>query len=598
VAVRLTLDADLRGYWGFDEALETDTARDATVNALHLTVTNASSASLGRVGGARGMNGTSSFASVTSALLRVTGDLTLIGWFRLSSVNTTGSLLRCFVSCGGPTVGDGILYAISVKSNGALEYRHTASAGEVLVTTPVGTIKTNQFYSLAIRRVANGPDQDIEIFLDNHQVTPATVTVNGSPSALPVPPPAANASAVFSVGRLQRVADSAFWDGLVDEVSFHSVARPYQPYLIGAYYQASLRAGTTKLTATDNVVAVSSYEMGSGVRWWCVERDRDLYVVKESPFGQFGTETRLTTPGGGNSGNTGRPELLYDAASDTLYVFFFAGNRIYKLTANSTDDPATINMPFTADTGGIIKSLENVDGGRLGEGAGSREPRPDEDITYVNRQPIKIGFTDPELALIGESGGGGIFDNPTESIGTPDPVSLIFGTAPDPNGFGLFMGPANSQTGGYIAYRLDGGVVTTLATPVLLEGADVYFTPIASRVYGRGYLVQALTREGHPSGVYSPVIVDRFGEGQLGPTEVRWLYGNDGDGADSGFLGDGSAQRDPRPDDITYVNRAPLKFSTQDPDTNLLGEGAGGPGGKGNADGVGSWTQAGTTRII
>jgi Concanavalin A-like lectin/glucanases superfamily len=360
VAVRLPLDANLIGYWGFDEALETDAARDATTNALHLTVTSSPAGALGRVGGARDLNGTSSFASVTSPLLRLTSDWLLLGWFKLDTVNTGGSLLRCFVSCGGPTVGDGVLYALSVKNNGALEYRHTAAAGEVLVTTAVGTIRTAQFYSVAVRRIANGPDQDIEIYLDNQLVAITSVTVNGSPSALPVPPPAANASAIFSVGRLQRVADSAFWDGLVDEVSIHDTARPYQPYLIAAYYQAALRSATTKLTATDNVVAVSSYEMGSGVRWWCVERDRDLYVVKESPFGNFGSETRLTTPGGGNSSNTGRPELLYDAALDTLYVFFFAGNRIFKLTANSTDDPATVNMPFTADTGGIIKSMVGV----------------------------------------------------------------------------------------------------------------------------------------------------------------------------------------------------------------------------------------------
>jgi hypothetical protein len=592
---RLTLDANIIGYWGFDEALETDDALDATANALHLVVTNASSTTLGRVGGARGMNGSSSFASATNALLRITNELTIIGWFKLSSVNTTGSLLRCFVSCAGPTTGDGVLYAVSVTSTGALQYRHTAAAGEVLVTTAAGTIRTNQFYSIAVRRSSNGPNQDVEIYIDNRLVPAASITVNGSPSTMPVPPPAANASAVFSVGRLQRVADSAFWDGLVDELSVHNSARLYQPYLIAAYYQAALRTPTTKLTATDNVVALSSYEMGSGVRWWCVERDRDLYVVKESPFGQFGTETRLTTPGGGNSGNTGRPELLYDQASDTLYVFFFAGNRIFKLTANSTDDPATINMPFTADTGGIIKSLENVDGGRLGEGSGQRDPRPDDDLVYVNRQPVKIGFEDPGPNVVGE-GAGGIFDLPLEAIGTPNSVSIVFATAPA--GFGLFMGPNDSEEGGYIAYRLDGGVATVLTTPIPLAGSNVYFTPISQRVYGRGYFAQALTRSGQPSGVFSPVIVDRFGEGLTGPTGISWSFGRDGDGADSGLLGEGSAQRDPLIDELTYVNRTPVKFSTQDPDTNLLGEGAGGPGGSGNSDGAGTWTQAGVTRQI
>ena len=94
---RLTLDANIICYWGFDETLETDVARDATANALHLTVSNASSVALGRVGGSRGLNGSSSFASVTSSLLNLIGDLTIIGWFKLISVNTTGSLLRCFL---------------------------------------------------------------------------------------------------------------------------------------------------------------------------------------------------------------------------------------------------------------------------------------------------------------------------------------------------------------------------------------------------------------------------------------------------------------------------------------------------------------------
>lgn len=594
MAVRLPLDSNLIGYWGFDEALETDAARDATTNALHLTVTSATAATLGRVGGARRFNGTSSFAAVTSPTLRLTGDWLLIGWFNLNSVNTTGSLLRCFVSCGGPTTGDGVLYALSVKNNGALEYRHTASAGEVLVTTAAGTIRTSQFYSIAVRRKANGGNQDIEIYLDNRQVAITSVTVNGSPSALPVPPPAANASAVFSVGRLQRVADSAFWDGLVDEISIHDNARTYQPYLIAAYYQAALRSATTKLTATDNVVSLSSYEMGAGVRWWVVERDRDLYAVKESPFGNFGAETRLTTPGGGNSANTGRPELLYDAASDTLYVFFFAGNRIYKLTANATDDPATINMPFTADTGGIIKSLENVDGGRLGEGSGQRDPRPDDDLTYVNRQPVKINFVDPDTNSLGEGSG----DQGVYTLGSPNAISIAFFQHPT-SGFGLVLGPRDTEMAGYTVYRLDGGAPTLItATPAYDAFSGTYFVPIASRVYGRGYYARARLPGGGFSDVYSAVIVDRFNEGVLGPEGTRWSFGQDGDLSDTGAVGEGAGQRDPREDDFAYVNRAPVKFSTQDPDTNLLGDGAGGPGGKGNSDGVGTWTQAGTTRQI
>jgi Concanavalin A-like lectin/glucanases superfamily len=595
VAIRLTLDANLRGYWGFDEALETDDARDATANAAHLTVTSATAATLGRVGGAREFNGTSSFAAVTAASLRLTGDMLLIGWFKLDSSNTSGSLLRCFVSCGGPTVGDGVLYAISVTNLGALEYRHTSAAGEVLVTSAAGVIRTGQFYSVVVRRKDNGGNQDVEIYLDNRLLTPASVLVNGSPSALPVPPPQANASAIFSVGRLQRVADSAYWDGLVDELSIHDSARTYQPYLIAVYYQTALQAATTKLTASDNVVAVSSYEMGSGIRWWCVERSGDLYVVKESPFGNFGSETRLTTPGGiGVSSTAGRPELLYDAAVDTLYVFFFAGNRIFKLTANSTDDPATINMPFTADTGGIVKSFENADGGRLGEGSGQRDPR-EEDFSYVNRSPVKISTQDPDVNLLGEGAG----DQHTFTIGSPNEVSIGFVARPPPDGFGLFVGPNDTETGGYIVYRLDGGVATPLVPPVLIfPGANTFFVPIPSRVYGRGYFARALNSSSYPTDVVSSVIVDNFNEGTLSPGGERLDFGRNGDLADSGALGEGSAQREPREDEFVYVNRTPVKISIQDPDTNMLGEGAGGPGGSGGADGAGSWTQAGTTRVI
>ena len=79
---RLTLDSNVVGYWGFDEALETEPAIDSTANGLNLTVTNSNGALPGRVGNARRFDGSTSFASVTSALLRLTGSLTLMGWVR------------------------------------------------------------------------------------------------------------------------------------------------------------------------------------------------------------------------------------------------------------------------------------------------------------------------------------------------------------------------------------------------------------------------------------------------------------------------------------------------------------------------------------
>jgi hypothetical protein len=252
-------------------------------------------------------------------------------------------------------------------------------------------------------------------------------------------------------------------------------------------------------------------------------------------------------------------------------------------------------MPFTADTGGIIKSLENVDGGRVGDGSGQRDPRPDDDLVYVNRQPVKIGFTDPDTNFVGEGSG----DASTLTLGSPSVPSIAFGERPSPDGFGVFVGPNNSQEGGYVVYRVDGGAVIALGTPILpYPGANAFFMSLPSRVYGRGYFARARDVSGKLTEVVTPVIYDNFNEGVLAPDGVRWDFGRNGDLSDFGLAGDGSAQREPREDDFVYVNRAPVKFSTQDPDTNLLGDGAGGAGGRGNADGVGTWTQAGTTRII
>lgn len=568
---RLSLDANLIGYWGFDEALETDNAIDLTANALHLTVTSSNGTAPGRIGNSRRFDGSASFASVTSALLRLTGDLTLMGWAKLNSYNAGGSQLRCLVSCGGPTTGDNSLYAINVTLTGALQYRHTASGGEVVVQTAAGVIRTGQFYSIQVRRVANGPNQDVEIFVDNVQKTPSVITVNGVPQSLPVPPPASNASAIFSVGRSQKETNSAFWDGFIDDVSVHNVARQYHAYLIDAYYRAAIRGATTKLTATNTVVAVSSYEMGAGVRWWCVERDKDLYVVKESPFGNFGAETRLTTVGGGNSSLTSQPELLYDPASDTLYVFFVSGNRIFKLTANSTDDPATINMPYTADTGTIIKSLDNVDGGRLGDGAGQREVLTG-DFGQNTFSPVKINALDLGAYNLGDGGGQ---MEPGVVQGSPNTPLVAFLTHPS-LGFGMVISPVDSEMSGYIAYYNAGGQAVTMAAPTLISD-DRYFVSISSRVYGRGYFAEALNPSGSRTGIYSEMLVDRFNEVRDTPNPTLIQYGSDGDGFDpvGARLGDGGGQRETLEGDFAYVNRSPLKMSLQDPHTNNLGDGGG-----------------------
>lgn len=569
-ANRLVLDANLIGYWGLDEALETDVAVDATANALDLTVTSAVGTAPGRIGNSRQFDGLSSYATLSSALLRLTADFTFMGWAKLQSYNSSGSNLRCLVSCDGPTAGDNSLYSVSVGLNGALSYQHTSASGEVVVTTAAGTIRTKQFYFIAIRRVANGLSQDVEIYVDNVLKTPVSITVGGVPQSMPVPPPAANASATFNLGRSLKQADSAFWDGYIDEVSVHNVARPYHAYLIESYFRAALRAGTTKLSATNTVVAVSTSEMGAGARWWCFERDRDLYVVRESPFGNFGPETRLTTVGGGNSSLTRSPELVYDSANDILYVFFVSGNRIYKLTANSTDDPATINMPFTADTGTIIKSLENVDAGRLGEGGGSRHPLVS-DFTYVNRDPVKLNFTDPATNNLGDGGGSAL----VPVLGVQTQPSIAFLTVGGV--FGVVVGPLDAETSGYLVYRLDGGFATLIGSPTSM-GFGAAWISVGTRSYGRGYFAVAVNNDGKPTTVMSPVIVDRFGTIlQLDSPQV-YFVGNDGDGADTAPFSEGGGQRYTQPTDFVYVNRSPVKFSFQDPATNNLGDGGGSAG--------------------
>lgn len=565
---RLNIDASLVGYWGFDEALEANAAIDATSNALNLAVTSSDGTAPGRVGNARHFDGTSSFASVTSGLLQLVGDLTLMVWGKLGSFNGSGTQLRCLLSCGGPTSGNNSLYCLTVGINGALSYRHTSSGGEVVVSTSSGTIRTGQYYFIVVRRVANGPNQDIELYVDNVLKPIVSVTVNSVASTLPVPPPAANASAIFSVGRSQRETNSAFWDGYIDEVSVHNVARPYHAYIIEAYYRGALRSTTTKLSATNTVVAVSSYEMGSGVRWWCVERDKDLYVVRESPFGNFGPETRLTTVGGGNSSLTGRPELIYDAAIDTLYVFFVAGNRIYKLTAGSTDDPATINMPFTADTGSIIKALDNVEGGRLGEGSGQREVLPS-DITIFVTLPVK--FAGNDSGSLGE-GGGQQLSNPIQPPHVPQIAFLTIPTL----GFGIIISPRDSEVGGYAAYEVTGGVARAMSAPVLLaDSTNRWFVAISSRQYGRRFVIEALSPKGGRTGVFSEVLVDRFGEVTFDANNTAH-YGRDGDGQDEGgSLGEGSGQREVLESDFSFVIRTPIKLSGQDPVGADLGEGSG-----------------------
>ena len=566
---RLDPDINLLGYWGFDEALETDDAVDGATNfaPANLVVTSATSVQAGRVGAARQFNGSSGFASVTEARLRLTSETLFMGWINLTSVNGGASLLRTIMSCGGPTLGDNLLYALYVDSLGRLVYKHTAAAGIVIVRTAVATIKTGQFYCVMLRRSISGPDHNIEFFVDNTLIPVADVTVNAVASALPVPVPLANASAIFSVARSQKETDSAFWHGLIDEVSVHDVARAYQPYLRGAYYRVAIRNATSHLTSTNNVLSVSSTDMRAGVRWWCYERDRDLYVVKESPFGFFGADTRLTQIGAGAlSSDVTAPELIYDVASDTLLVLFVSGNRIYKLTGQATDNPTPISMPATADAGGIVKSLENADGSGIGLGGGQRPVTP-EDITYVNRTPVKIFDSDTtyDIGL-----GGGQFFAVTQNRSTPPTINFM--ELPSPDGFGVAVGPNDGTQSGYRIFRMEGGGSAILGNATLKAYGNFYFFTLPPPlVYGDVFYAEAL-RFGKPTGVFSNSVVYKGGE-IFTASAVLYKIGTEGDGTDTANVGLGGGLL--VNESLVYVNRTPVKISGQDAPAYDIGLGGG-----------------------
>lgn len=551
---RLPIDVNVIGYWGFDESLETDVAFDESTNLNALTVTSSPSVVLGRIGNARQFNGTTTFAEPVgvSTQFRLLGDAAFIGWAKLDSYNSGGSLLRTLVSCG--TAAGNILYQVAVDSAGRLVYKHDSAGGVVIARTAVASIKTGQIYSIVLRRAASGGNQTIEFYLDNVLKPIVDVTVNAVPSAMPVPVPAANASAVLSIGKSRKDADSSFWQGLLDEISIHDTARSFQPYLRQAYYRISLSNDVNRLTYFNTIVSVSSYEMGGGVRWWCYESDKDLYVVKESPFGFFGPETRLTTPGGGAATKAEDPELIYDPVTDTLLVLFVAGNRIYKLTAQSTDDPATINMPFTADAGSIIKSVDNADGGAFGHGGSQRAPVP-EDITYVNRSPVKVFHTEPTYDL-----GFGGSQTPDVIMPRVPPAFAEFLTRPTV-GLGIVVGPQSTRVGSFRIYRMSGGASSVIGTaPLLPEGMFFLAFPTAP-VYGDVFYAEALFRNGVSTGVFSNAI--RYKNNDVILLGNTLTMGQESDASETMSAGFGGGQQN-NFDLIVYVNRTPVKISGED----------------------------------
>lgn len=563
MADRLPVDSNVIGYWGFDESLETDVAFDESTYARNLTVTSASGIIPGRVGNARQFNGTSSFAApVDSTPFRLTGALTFISWVRVTNYNSGGSTLRTVISCAGPTTSDNLLYGLYVDLSGRVVYKHDSASGPVVIRTPAASIRTGQTYSISFTRTVSGANRLVDIYIDGVS-KPLEVTVNGSPASFPVPPPLSNASAAFNVGRSLKESDSAFLEGSIDEVSIHDIARSAQPYLLEAYFRIALSNDLSRLTYFDNILSISSYEMNAGVRWWAYERDKDIYVSKESPFGNFLPEVRLTTVGGGAASLTTRPELFYDEATDTLYVFFASGNRVFKLTAQSTDDAATINMPYTADTGGIIKSVDNVEGGRLGVGGGEGFDFP---FATVDRQPIKF-ISNEGTALLGISGGEGSPD--LDSY--PFSPRIAFGIHPS-LGFGVVIGVSNTTSvTGFRLFETSGQVNTLMSAPVLIPVDGRYFVPVSPRAIGRSFTAETLGQFGKPSGKFSNTIVDMLGSTITRDPNIISI-GDSFDGQEVALFGQSGAGQDFQ--DISYVNRSPVKFAFQEAEA-TLGTGGG-----------------------
>jgi hypothetical protein len=219
-------------------------------------------------------------------------------------------------------------------------------------------------------------------------------------------------------------------------------------------------------------------------------------------------------------------------------------------------------MPYTADTGGIIKAVDNVEGGRFGFGGGQSIPPA---LDYVNRQPVKLGFLEAASLGFGDSG---VQVLPT-LFSTPQ---IIFMTIPG-LGFGVVIGNTTTRNfAGYVLYRMDGASFVSL-TPTFLPTLKWYFVPIATRSYGTSYVAEILSSGGQKTGIFSNSIVDRFNQALEYPGGEVIALTRDSDGADTAPTGLGGGQT--FPNSLDYINRSPVKLSFQDTPSSSLGIGGG-----------------------
>ena len=538
MSLRLPLDPNLLGYWGFDEANETELALDETVAANHLTVSISGNVVPGRVGNARQFNGASTFAApAVSTSFQLLGNLSVCAWVRLDSVNSGGSLLRTIAACDGPSTSDGRLWGLYVDSQGRVVYQHEASGVIVKVQSGLNTVRTGRYYFLQLTRAVSGLDATVLLRVDNQTVA-VTASVGGVPQAFPVPIPTTNASATLSVGRSRKYADSAFWHGAIDELSIHAVARPVQPYLLAALYGVEFQDVTSRLSTMNNIRQIAGVDMNGGARWWAYERDQSLYVVREAPIGYFEPEIQLTTSSGVVPGGTSAPSLIYEPTTDTLVVVFLNGNRVYKITANSSDTPTTQNMNINVDQYPAVKMRDVEESIRIGVG------RP------FGLQSAYTGFT------------------LTRTPGAP-PISF----ANIQEGFGIII-PNISGLLTWAIYEKRGGSDAYLGTATFVAAPGAYFFfPITDRGWGKAYYAVAIPRNNAYPNCMTAVITDYLGgifTYQAQSDVLRWNH--DGDNSDNVLAGVGTAPIQPAYNAYN-ITRGVVKFQATDPVTALMGVG-------------------------
>ncbi len=550
---RLPIDAQLLCYYGLDETDETDVGIDESLGGNNLTIVSSPAVVPARIGNGRQFDGVATLGTLTpaqSAGIYAYNHGTIIVWFTLDSVNAGGDLLRPLVSLDGPTgnPSDNTVFAVSVDSQGRLVYRYdTQASGVVILKTAPAAIRVGRYYSLAIVQDFNNVNQTlVTAYLQNTPTPWASATVAGVPQGDPngpmpgaeIPPiPTGN----LTVGGSNKSASK--WQGVVDELSIHSVARAVHPYLFAAYFRLTQALQFSRLTALGGIRNVASVEMGGGTRWWCYDRDQSVYVIRENTLGLFTDEVQLTTGGvaqpSGVSmpGGTEQPALAYDPVADALVVAFLAAGRIYRVTATAGDAPVTQNMPYTADTAGIIKVRDSIDYYRGGDG-----------------QPTVPVPQNPGAQPVGDN--------------TPATTVLFL----DIPSFGLVIEGLNAY--GYAVYStIAGGFETFLGTTITPDtsryetSGNYHFFAIASRQYGRGYFARPLKRNGAPGLTRSNVVFDFQGDFvTVAPfsTATAPLYNHYGEVIHEHVRGGGGQPPFDR-GIIGYVNRTPVKILVLDP---------------------------------